>query len=85
MWRLASRTSAPVRGSRLHFAAHSHHWWPDVTRAAQLECWDDAARLTDDKWGLILGGLWDEVKTAIARHLRLPDPDTLVVAPNTMS
>ena len=30
---------------RLYFTAHSHHFWPDVTRDAQLEAWDDAARL----------------------------------------
>ena len=34
---------------RLHFAAHSHAYWPDVTRDAQLEVWDDAARLVDEK------------------------------------
>ena len=35
---------------RLHFAAHSHHFWPDVSFAAQQQCWDDAARLADAKW-----------------------------------
>lgn len=70
-------------GERLHFAAHSHHWWPDVTRAAQIACWDDAARLTDDKWEHVLGVVWADVKQAIAGHLSLPNPDTLVVAPNT--
>ena len=30
---------------QLHFAAHSHHFWPDVTREAQLRCWDDACLL----------------------------------------
>ncbi len=29
---------------RLHFAAHSHAYWPDVTRDAQIQLWDDAAR-----------------------------------------
>ena len=35
---------------RLHFAAHSHHLWPDASFAGQVECWDDAARLADHKW-----------------------------------
>ena len=35
--------------ARLHFAAHSHHPWPDVTRDAQLATWDTAARLQDGK------------------------------------
>ena len=28
---------------RLHFAAHSHHLWPDATRAAADRAWLDAA------------------------------------------
>lgn len=68
---------------RLHFAAHSHHPWPDVTRAAQLAAWDDAARLVDDKWAEVLGPLWSRAQAHVARHLRLPDPATVVFAPNT--
>ncbi|TCT11935.1 selenocysteine lyase/cysteine desulfurase [Tepidamorphus gemmatus] len=68
---------------RLHFAAHSHHPWPDVTRNAQLEAWDTAARLIDDKWDYVLGPLLDEVRRHVAGHLNLPDPATLVFAPNT--
>jgi kynureninase len=68
---------------RLHFAAHSHGAWPDVTRKAQLRCWDDAARLLDDKWETILGPLLDRVRAELARHLGLPDPRTLAFAPNT--
>jgi kynureninase len=68
---------------RLHFAAHSHHLWPDVTRDAQLSVWDDAARLIDGKWEEILGPLLDRVKVETARHLALPDTDSLVFAPNT--
>lgn len=68
---------------RLHFAAHSHHLWPDVTREAQLQAWDDAARLVDDKWEVVLGEVWRETAAGIARHLGLPDPATLVPAPNT--
>ena len=68
---------------RLHLAAHSHHFWPDVARAAQLEMYDDAARLADRKWGLILGEILPEVQAATARTLNLPDPNTIAVAPNT--
>lgn len=68
---------------RLHFAAHSHHPWPDVTREAQLAAWDDAARLMDDKWEEVLGPVYDEVRAGIARRLHLPDPGTIAVAPNT--
>ena len=70
---------------RLHFAAHSHHYWPDVTRDAQIKAWDDAARLADDKWDNVLDTVWRGVSRGVARHLGLPDPTTLVPAPNTHS
>ncbi|MFA6266303.1 MAG: aminotransferase class V-fold PLP-dependent enzyme [Pseudolabrys sp.] len=68
---------------RLHFAAHSHHFWPDVTEAAQALAWADAARFADDKWDHVLGEVWPAVRGGIARQLNLPDPNTLVSAPNT--
>jgi kynureninase len=68
---------------RLHFAAHSHHYWPDVARGAQLLAWDDAARLVDDKWDNVLQTIWGSVSTHLARHLGLADSATLVPAPNT--
>jgi len=67
----------------LHFAAHSHHFWPDVTREAQLRCWDDAARLVDGKWEEVLGPVWQRVAEGVARHLGLPGTDGLVPANNT--
>ncbi|MCG7392286.1 aminotransferase class V-fold PLP-dependent enzyme [Microvirga sp. ACRRW] len=68
---------------RLHFAAHSHHPWPDVTREAHLQAWDDAARLIDDKWEHVLGPVLDEFRAHAARHINLPNPATIAVAPNT--
>lgn len=69
--------------NRLHLAAHSHHFWPDVTREAQLEAFDDAARLADRKWERILGEILPDVRAGIARILNLPDAETIAVAPNT--
>jgi kynureninase len=68
---------------RLHFAAHSHHPWPDVTREAHMQAWDDAAKLIDDKWEHVLGPVLDEFRAHVAGHLNLPDPNTIAVAPNT--
>jgi kynureninase len=68
---------------RLHFAAHSHHYWPDVTFDAQLACWQDAARLADGKWAHVLGEVVPAVQRGIARHLGLADPASLAFAPNT--
>jgi selenocysteine lyase/cysteine desulfurase len=69
--------------TRLHFAAHSHHPWPDVSRAAQIEAWDAAARLQDGKWEEVLGPLLRRCQAHVAGHLNLPDPATIVFAPNT--
>lgn len=68
---------------RINLAAHSHHDWPDVTFAAQEQCWLDAARLAGDKWDLVFGELIPRVQAGIARQLHLPDPSTIAVAPNT--
>lgn len=68
---------------RLHFAAHSHHLWPDVSREAHLEAWDLAAELVDGKWEVILGEIAPAVRTAIAGVLGLSRPGRLAFAPNT--
>jgi kynureninase len=74
------RAAAP---ERINLAAHSHHDWPDVTFAAQEQCWHDAARLAGDKWDLVFEELIPRVQAGIARQLSLPDPSTISVAPNT--
>jgi kynureninase len=68
---------------RIHFAAHSHHYWPDVTYEAQRQCWEDAARHADEKWDLIFAEVITDVQKGIARILNLPDPATIAFAPNT--
>ena len=68
---------------RLHFAAHSHHLWPDVTFDAQVACWEDAARLADRKWERVFGEVVPQTQQAIARVLGLSSPDTIAFAPNT--
>lgn len=67
---------------RLHFAAHSHHPWPDVARDAQLQAWDDAARWIDAKWGPVFDTVVPTAQRHIARLLKLPAPDSVVFAPN---
>jgi selenocysteine lyase/cysteine desulfurase len=68
---------------RVHLAAHSHHYWPDVTFEAQARCWEDAALHADEKWGPIFGELIPAVQAGVAGILSLPDPSTIAVAPNT--
>ena len=79
---LYSRFFAAAPG-RLHFAAHSHHPWPDVTREAQIEAWDDAARLADLKWDRVFGEVATEAQRHIARVLDLPAASQVAFAPNT--
>jgi selenocysteine lyase/cysteine desulfurase len=68
---------------RLHFAAHSHHLWPDVTRDAVLACWDDAARLADRKWERVFGEIVPRAQGHVARILGLSRPEQIAFAPNT--
>jgi len=68
---------------RLHFAAHSHHLWPDVSRDAQIAAWDDAIRLADRKWGMIFDEVLGRARAHVARRLGLRAGDTITYAANT--
>ncbi len=75
-----SLSAAP---ERLHFAAHSHHLWPDASFAGQVECWDDAARLADRKWARVMGEVWSAAQRHVAEELGSGDPGAIVFAANT--
>jgi kynureninase len=68
---------------RLHFAAHSHHPWPDASREAHMRYWDDAATLADRKWERIFGETVPRAQAHVARLLQLSDPGQVAFAPNT--
>ncbi|WP_419191055.1 aminotransferase [Saltatorellus ferox] len=68
---------------RLHFTAHSHHLWPDATRAAQERAWQDAAELADEKWARIFGEVYPTTQRHIARVLNVPDPGQIAFSANT--
>lgn len=68
---------------RLHVAAHSHHPWPDVTRAAHLAAWDLAGARLDEKWDEVFGVILPEAAGHIAGRLRLPDPSTIAFGATT--
>lgn len=68
----------------LHFAAHSHHLWPDATRAAQDRYWLDSATLVDRKWARrIFSEVVPEAQRKVARLLHLPEPRLVAFAHNT--
>nr|WP_316628886.1 aminotransferase class V-fold PLP-dependent enzyme [uncultured Brevundimonas sp.] len=68
---------------RLHFAAHSHHLWPDVGFEAQQQAWIDANIHADNKWGLLFGEVIPQAQAHVAAELGLPSPDSLVFSSNT--
>ena len=68
---------------RLHFAAHSHHLWPDASFDGQVRAWVEANHFADRKWDLVFGDVVPEAQGHVARELGLPDPETVVFAPNT--
>ncbi len=82
-WKKHFSRSVGRVGAPLHFAAHSHHPWPDVTFGAQQKYWLDSAELLDRKWETVFAETTPSVQGHIARHLKLPDPSTIVFAPNT--
>ncbi len=75
-----SLTAVP---ERLHFAAHSHHLWPDAAFEGHAEAAEDAAFLADHKWDKVFGEVLPSVKNDVAQELNLPDPETVTFATNT--
>ena len=68
---------------RLHFAAHSHHPWPDASFEAHQQAWLDAARHADLKWDKVFGEVMPQAQAHVARTLGLPDASTICFAPST--
>lgn len=68
---------------RIHFAAHSHHPWPDVSYEAHIQAWRDAATMADDKWDHVFGVVYPETRSQISSRLGIESGDTLIFAPNT--
>ncbi|MEP2102293.1 MAG: aminotransferase class V-fold PLP-dependent enzyme [Parasphingorhabdus sp.] len=69
--------------TRLHFAAHSHHLWPNAAYDGHMATCNDAMELADHKWEKIMGPVWAEAQAHVAAELNLPNPQTIAFAPNT--
>ena len=80
--RLFSRSLGAAPG-RLHFAAHSHHLWPDASFEAQAEAWNDAAQFADRKWDKVMGEVWPEAQGQVAAELGTDRADAIVFSSNT--
>lgn len=71
------------RDEQCLLTGHSHQAWPDISREAQLACWDDAATLVDGKWGKVLGEVLPEFQAQVTGRLGAERPQDLCLAPNT--
>ncbi len=68
---------------KIHFACHSHHYWPDCTREAQLEYWEDSCKMIDNKWEYILTEKVGTAQRLLSDHLNFNRPNDITFAPNT--
>jgi len=70
--------------SRLHFAGHSHHPWPDCSLDAHTQYWHDSVTQADLKWnGSVFGTIIPSLQSQICKILNLSDPQSIAFAPNT--
>jgi selenocysteine lyase/cysteine desulfurase len=69
--------------TRLHFAAHSHHLWPDASFDGHKQAWEDAARFADRKWDKVMDEVWPEAQREVAAELGTDQPDAIVFSSNT--
>jgi kynureninase len=82
-WKNAFSHAVLREGAPLHFAAHSHHPWPDVTFAAHRRYWEDSVRQLDGKWSRALHDARTRAQGHVARLLNVSDSATITFAPNT--
>ncbi len=67
----------------VHLSAHSHHYWPDVTKDAVVKSWEDTAKYTDKKWGHLFSTVVPKAQNHIAKILNYSTPSQIAFAPNT--
>jgi len=66
-----------------HFAAHSHHPWPDKAIDMHLRYVDDTSALTDEKWSLFFSEILPKAQEFVADLIGDSDSDQIVFAANT--
>lgn len=72
-----------ANSNKLHFASHSHHYWPDVTREAHIQYWDDCCQFVDHKWEHFYSNALPQAQNLIKEVLNISSANSLVFAPNT--
>jgi selenocysteine lyase/cysteine desulfurase len=76
------KKSLAAMENTLHFAAHSHHLWPDCVQDAQNQYIEDAFRWADEKWSRAIAPIEQKCKELLAQHLQLSDSRQICFAPN---
>ncbi|MBC7428316.1 MAG: aminotransferase class V-fold PLP-dependent enzyme [Bacteriovorax sp.] len=66
-----------------HYSSHAHHYWPDVTRDATLQYWDDSAKYVDDKLSYIFKTKIPSTQKLIAETLNISCPEKIFFASNS--
>ena len=69
-------------GERLLLTGHSHQAWPDAAFDGQVEAFEDAARLVDDKWERAEAMAW-RVRRGVAQRLGESDPSRIALGAST--
>ena len=75
--------AAAADPDRLHFAAHSHHWWLDGALEGHAQAADLAVAQLDRKWGVVFGELLPRLQERVASRIGWPDPSGIAFAPST--
>ena len=83
MFKQYYRRFLTANASVQHYSCHSHYYWPDVTREAMLEYWEDSARYVDEKWAHFFSEAVPQVQSYISDILNTGMPEQIVFAPNT--
>ncbi|WP_437878295.1 aminotransferase class V-fold PLP-dependent enzyme [Sorangium sp. So ce513] len=80
-----ARFLAPAGGAapRILLTGHSHQAWPDAARDALVACFDDAARLVDDKWDAAVLPKLAAVGEAILERMGFDRGDAIAFGQNT--
>lgn len=81
MSQLRDHYSAFLRPGRVLLTGHSHQAWPDAAHEGVQACFDDAARLADDKWGPAFEAA-DAIRAYVGRTIGCP-ASQVALATNT--
>ncbi len=66
----------------IHFAAHSHHFWPDVCEKAHQRSFELASTKSDKKWEIVFGEIIPHIQKIISGQIGFGRPDDIAFAPN---